>query len=261
MKSERDDAEHRRATESSTRRRARRCARRLRSRRRAACRERGEAIGATVAHAGAGFTAVRSNLARPQGYDRGVTGGPSRMRIASAARRTRRGPRRSGSRAGSSSSACPVAPPARVPPRADARARALPVPHRRGDRVHAQPARPRPDAPAAPARRSPSPSCRSSSRRLFVALLVALGTVVVSETRSAADRIDAYLTEESAVDGPDRASRSTSTGSRRGSTTTASRGSSIEEQLDDLTDSIGAGDDLRATPRTRSRSRRERRSR
>ena len=38
------------STERSTSRRARRWARRLRSRRRAACRERGEAIGSTVAH-------------------------------------------------------------------------------------------------------------------------------------------------------------------------------------------------------------------
>ena len=35
----------------------------------------------------------------------------------------------------------------------------------------------------------------------FVALLVALGTVVVSESRSAADRIDEYVTEESALTG------------------------------------------------------------
>jgi hypothetical protein len=35
----------------------------------------------------------------------------------------------------------------------------------------------------------------------FIGLLVALGTVVVSETRSAAARIDEYLTEESRVTG------------------------------------------------------------
>ena len=35
----------------------------------------------------------------------------------------------------------------------------------------------------------------------FIGLLVALGTVVVSETRSAAERIDEYLTEESPVTG------------------------------------------------------------
>ena len=38
----------------------------------------------------------------------------------------------------------------------------------------------------------------------FVGLLVALGTVVFSETRSAADRVDVYLTEEDPVERSDR---------------------------------------------------------
>ena len=76
---------------------------------------------------------------------------------------------------------------------------------------------------------------------LFVALLVALGTVVVSETRSAADRIDAYLTEESAVTGQtgvevdiDRL--------QKWLDDHGLEGIRIEKQLDDLTQSIGAGD-------------------
>ena len=75
----------------------------------------------------------------------------------------------------------------------------------------------------------------------FVGLLVALGTVVVSETRWAAERIDAYLTEEGAVRGQtgvevdvDRL--------QRWLDDHGLEGVRIEEQLDDLTDSIGAGD-------------------
>ena len=75
----------------------------------------------------------------------------------------------------------------------------------------------------------------------FIGLLVALGTVVVSETRSAAERIDTYLTEEHAQTG------------LTGVEVDVDRlqawlddhgleGVRIEEQLDDLTDSIGAGD-------------------
>jgi predicted PurR-regulated permease PerM len=75
----------------------------------------------------------------------------------------------------------------------------------------------------------------------FVALLVALGTIVVSETRTAADRVDAYLTEEAALTG------------RTGAEVDVDRlqawlndhgleGIELEEQLNDLTDSIGAGD-------------------
>jgi predicted PurR-regulated permease PerM len=74
-----------------------------------------------------------------------------------------------------------------------------------------------------------------------VALLVALGTVVVSETRTAAERIDTYLTEESATTG------------KTGVEVDIDRlqawlddhgleGIKIESQLDDLTQSIGAGE-------------------
>ena len=75
----------------------------------------------------------------------------------------------------------------------------------------------------------------------FIGLLVALGTVVVSEARSAAERIDVYITEESPVTG------------QTGVEVDVDRlqqwldehgleGIRIEEQLDDLTESIGAGD-------------------
>jgi predicted PurR-regulated permease PerM len=75
----------------------------------------------------------------------------------------------------------------------------------------------------------------------FIGLIVALGTVVVSETRSAAERIDEYLTEESPVTG------------QTGVEVDVDRLQAwldehglerirIEEQLDDLTESIGAGD-------------------
>ena len=75
----------------------------------------------------------------------------------------------------------------------------------------------------------------------FIGLLVALGTVVVSETRSAADRIDTYLTDESSLTG------------QTGVEVDVDRlqawlddhgleGIRIEEQLDDMTESIGAGD-------------------
>lgn len=75
----------------------------------------------------------------------------------------------------------------------------------------------------------------------FVGLLVALGTVVVSETRSAAERVDAYLTEQSPSTGQtgvevdvDRL--------QRWLDGHGLEGVRIEEQLDDLTHSIGAGD-------------------
>jgi predicted PurR-regulated permease PerM len=75
----------------------------------------------------------------------------------------------------------------------------------------------------------------------FAALLVALGTVVVSETRSAADRVDEYLTRESPATG------------QTGVEVDIDRlqawlddhgleGIQIQKQLDDLTQSIGAGD-------------------
>ncbi len=75
----------------------------------------------------------------------------------------------------------------------------------------------------------------------FIALLAALGTVVVSETRTAADRIDTYLTEENSATG------------QTGVEVDVDRlqawlddhgleGVRIERQLDDLTQSIGAGE-------------------
>jgi predicted PurR-regulated permease PerM len=74
-----------------------------------------------------------------------------------------------------------------------------------------------------------------------VALLVALGTVVVSETRSAAQRIDAYLTKESATSGK------TGVEVDIGRLQTwldghGLEGIKIQRQLDDLTQSIGAGE-------------------
>ena len=74
-----------------------------------------------------------------------------------------------------------------------------------------------------------------------IGLLVALGTVVVSETRTAAERIDTYLTEESPATG------------QTGVEVDIDRlqawlddhgleGIKIEKQLDDVTQSIGAGE-------------------
>jgi predicted PurR-regulated permease PerM len=75
----------------------------------------------------------------------------------------------------------------------------------------------------------------------FVGLLVALGTIVVSETRSAAERADTYLTEKSPITGQtgvdvdiDRL--------QRWLDDHGLEGIRIEEQLDDLTASVGAGD-------------------
>ncbi|MBA2293643.1 MAG: AI-2E family transporter [Actinobacteria bacterium] len=73
-----------------------------------------------------------------------------------------------------------------------------------------------------------------------VGILAALGTVVVSETRSAADRVDAYLTDEDAS-------------GQTGAEIDVDRlqawldnhgleGIRVERQLDDLTESIGAGE-------------------
>ena len=76
---------------------------------------------------------------------------------------------------------------------------------------------------------------------LFVALLVALGTVVVSETRSAADRIDAYLTEESAATGQTGAEVDIDR-LQKWLDDHGLEGIRIEKQLNDLTQSIGAGD-------------------
>jgi predicted PurR-regulated permease PerM len=74
-----------------------------------------------------------------------------------------------------------------------------------------------------------------------IGLLVALGTVVVSETRTAAERIDSYLTEESPTTG------------QTGVEIDIDRlqawlddhgleGIRVEKQLDDVTQSIGAGE-------------------
>jgi predicted PurR-regulated permease PerM len=75
----------------------------------------------------------------------------------------------------------------------------------------------------------------------FVGLLFALGTVVFSETRSAADRIDVYLTEEVPATGQteaeDDVDRLQTWLNNHGL-----EGIKLEEQLDDLTDSIGAGE-------------------
>ncbi len=75
----------------------------------------------------------------------------------------------------------------------------------------------------------------------FVAVLVALGTVVVSETRSAADRIDAYLTEENPVTGKTGAEVDVDR-LQRWLNDHGLEGVNLEEQLNDVTDSIGAGE-------------------
>ena len=75
----------------------------------------------------------------------------------------------------------------------------------------------------------------------FVALLVALGTVVVSETRSAADRIDAYLTEDNPVTGKTGAEVDVDR-LQQWLNDHGLEGVKLEQQLNDLTDSIGAGD-------------------
>jgi predicted PurR-regulated permease PerM len=75
----------------------------------------------------------------------------------------------------------------------------------------------------------------------FVGLLVALGTVVVSETRSAAERIDVYVTEEDPATGQTGAEVDVDR-LQRWLDDHGLEGVRIEEQLDDLTDSIGAGD-------------------
>ena len=91
--------------------------------------------------------------------------------------------------------ALPVVAAPRVPPRAHARTRPLSLPHRRRDRVHAQSARPRAARGCACRAGSRSRSCtclrhgvRGRARRPRDGRR--------PETRSAADRIDAYLTEE-----------------------------------------------------------------
>jgi predicted PurR-regulated permease PerM len=74
-----------------------------------------------------------------------------------------------------------------------------------------------------------------------IALLVALGTVVVSETRTAAERIDTYLTEES----PTTGKSGVEVDIDRLQAWLDDHGLEdvrIERQLDDLTQSIGAGE-------------------
>jgi predicted PurR-regulated permease PerM len=76
---------------------------------------------------------------------------------------------------------------------------------------------------------------------VFVALLVAVGTVVVSESRTAADRIDAFFSQESASTGKTGAD----TAVDRLQTWLDDHGLEriqLQQQLSDLTDSIGASD-------------------
>jgi predicted PurR-regulated permease PerM len=75
----------------------------------------------------------------------------------------------------------------------------------------------------------------------IVGLLVALGTVVVAETRTAAERIDTYLTEES----PETGQTGVEVDIDRLQAWLDDHGLEgvrIEKQLDDLTQSIGAGE-------------------
>ena len=75
----------------------------------------------------------------------------------------------------------------------------------------------------------------------FIALMVALGTVVVSESRSAADRIDAYFTEESPL--TDKTDAEVDVDRLQGWLNDHGlEGVQLEEQFNDLTDSISAGD-------------------
>src|SRR4029078_4606807 len=75
----------------------------------------------------------------------------------------------------------------------------------------------------------------------FIALLVAVGTVVVSEARSAGDRVDAYFSEESAATGKTGAEDAVDRLQRWLDDHGLER-IQLEEQLNALTNSIGAGD-------------------
>jgi len=75
----------------------------------------------------------------------------------------------------------------------------------------------------------------------FIGLLVALGTVVFSETKSAADRIDVYLTEEDPATGQTGAEVDVDR-FQEWLNDHGLEGIKLEEQLNDLTDSIGAGE-------------------
>ena len=75
----------------------------------------------------------------------------------------------------------------------------------------------------------------------FIALLVAVGTVVVSEARSAGDRVDAYFSEDSAATGKTGAETAVDRLQRWLDDHGLER-IQLEQQLNDLTDSIGASD-------------------
>jgi len=75
----------------------------------------------------------------------------------------------------------------------------------------------------------------------FIALLVALGTLVVSESRSAADRIDAYFSQESPVTGKTGADGAVDRLQQWLDDHGLER-IQVQKQLNDLTDSIGASD-------------------
>jgi predicted PurR-regulated permease PerM len=75
----------------------------------------------------------------------------------------------------------------------------------------------------------------------FIGLLVALGTIVFSETRSAADRIDVYLTEEDPATGKTGAETDVDQ-FQHWLDTHGLEGVKLEKQLNDVTDSIGAGE-------------------
>ena len=75
----------------------------------------------------------------------------------------------------------------------------------------------------------------------FVGLLVALGTIVFSETRSAADRIDVYVSEEDPVTGQTGAELDVDR-FQEWLNDHGLEGIKLEQQLNDLTDSIGAGE-------------------
>ena len=111
------------------------------------------------------------------------------------------------------------------------------------DRVPAQPARARPAAPPAAARarrRRRLPALRGRRRSLSS---LALGSVVVDQTRSAADRVDAYLTVEGGRSGETGAEQDVD----RLQAWLDDHGLDsiqIEQQATDWVDNLGAGDDL-----------------
>ena len=130
---------------------------------------------------------------------------------------------------------------ARVLPRADARARALPVPDRSGDRVHAEPARPRPAR--APGFRAGSGcwSSTRSSRPPSIGVFVAL-----RQRRRRPEphrRRPGRHVPHRGVERRGRPAPSwTSNACRPGSTPTGSRGSKIQKQFDELVSDLSAGE-------------------